>query len=174
MNSKDYFQNKASEVSENFGGFFIAAMQFPELEAPQQPVEFFFEDVQFELPDETRLSEWLIATAAAENKPIFEVNYIFCSDEHLRGINIEFLDHDYYTDIITFDYSEGEKMRGEIYISSERVAENAQEHGVSFTHELCRVMVHGILHIAGYGDKTPEQEAIMRSKEDFYLRESPL
>lgn len=151
-------------------------MKFPELESleqPEQPVSFFFEDVQFELPDETRLSEWLQSVAAAEGKPIFEVNYIFCSDEHLRGINVEFLDHDYYTDIITFDNSEGAKMKGELYISSERVAENAQTHGVSFRHELCRVMVHGILHIAGYGDKTPEQEAIMREKEDFYLKKRP-
>jgi rRNA maturation RNase YbeY len=149
-------------------------MQFPELEAPQQPIEFFFEDVEFDLPDETRLSEWLQSVAAAEGKPIFEVNYIFCSDEHLRGINVEFLGHDYYTDIITFDYSDGAKMRGEIYISSERVAENAQEHSVSFSHELCRVMVHGILHMAGYGDKTPEQETLMREKEDFYLKKLPM
>lgn len=141
---------------------------------PQQPIEFFFEDVDFELPEKERLSEWLQSVAAAEGKPIFEVNYIFCSDEYLRGINLEYLDHDYYTDIITFDYSDSALMRGEMYISSERVAENAREEGVSFAHELCRVMVHGILHIAGYGDKTPEQEAIMREKEDFYLKKLPL
>lgn len=152
-------------------------MQFPELdalEAPQQPIGFFFEDVDIELPDEWKLREWLLSVAAAENKPIFEVNYIFCSDEYLRGINVEFLDHDYYTDIITFDNGEGSnRMRGEIYISTERVAENAQTHGVSFAHELCRVMVHGVLHLAGYGDKTPEQEATMRGKEDYYLAKLP-
>ncbi|MBV6442775.1 MAG: Endoribonuclease YbeY [Saprospiraceae bacterium] len=152
-------------------------MQFPELdalEAPQQPIGFFFEDVDIELPDEWKLREWLLSVAAAENKPIFEVNYIFCSDEYLRGINVEFLDHDYYTDIITFDNGEGSgQMRGEIYISTERVAENAQTHGVSFAHELCRVMAHGVLHLAGYGDKTPEQEAVMRAKEDFYLAKLP-
>ena len=151
-------------------------MKFPELESleqPEQPVSFFFEDVQFELPNDSLLREWLQSVADAEGKPIFEINYIFCSDEHLRGINVEFLDHDYYTDIITFDNSDDVAMRGELYISSERVAENAQTHGVSFHHELCRVMVHGILHIAGYGDKTPEQEAIMREKEDFYLKKLP-
>ncbi len=151
-------------------------MQFPTPEMfdePQQPIEFFFEDVDFELPEKERLSEWLQSAAAVEGKPVFEVNYIFCSDEYLRGINVEYLDHDYYTDIITFDYSDGALMRGEMYISSERVAENARKHGVSFAHELCRVMVHGILHIAGYGDKTPEQETIMRQKEDFYLKKLP-
>lgn len=152
-------------------------MKFPKLESleqPEQPISFFFQDVQFELPGEASLCQWLLAAAEAEGKPIFEVNYIFCSDEYLRGINVEFLDHDYYTDIITFDYSDDTAMRGELYISSERVAENAQTHGVPFLHELCRVMVHGILHIAGYGDKTPEQEAIMREKEDFYLEKLPL
>lgn len=152
-------------------------MQFPNLEAldaPQQPIEFFLEDVDFPLPDETKLREWLMSVAAAEGKPIFEVNYIFCSDEYLRGINVEFLDHDYYTDIITFDASDGASMRGEMYISTERVAENAETHGVSFAHELCRVMAHGVLHLAGYGDKTSEQEGVMREKEDFYLAKLPV
>jgi rRNA maturation RNase YbeY len=147
-------------------------MQFPDLDAPEtpdQPVEFFFEDVDIALPGETKLRAWLLSVAAAEGKSIFEISYIFCSDEHLRGINVEFLDHDYYTDIITFDSSQGDSLRGEMYISTERVAENAQTHGVTFDHELCRVMVHGVLHLAGYGDKTPEQESVMRQKEDFYL-----
>ena len=151
-------------------------MQFPELEAleaPQQPIEFFFEDVEIELPDEAKLREWLISAAAAEGKSIVEVNYIFCSDEHLRSINVEFLDHDYYTDIITFDNSDGALLRGEIYISTERVDENAQTHGVSFVHELCRVMVHGVLHLAGFGDKTPGQATMMRAKEDYYLAKLP-
>jgi probable rRNA maturation factor len=151
-------------------------MQFPDLEAleaPQQPIEFFLEDVEIELPDEANLREWLIAVAVAEGKAIVEVNYIFCSDETLRDINVKFLDHDYYTDIITFDNSDGMLLRGEIYISTERVAENARTHNASFLHELCRVMVHGVLHLAGYGDKTAEQEAMMRTKEDFYLAKIP-
>ena len=151
-------------------------MQFPDLDAldtPQQPVDFFFEDVDIVLPDEAQLRAWLQSAAAAEGKSIYEIIYVFCSDEHLRGINVEFLDHDYYTDIITFDSGEGNTLRGEMYISTERVADNAQTEGVSFRHELCRVMVHGLLHLAGYGDKTPEQEAMMRQKEDFYLATLP-
>ena len=147
-------------------------MKFPvpePSEQPEEPIAFFFEDVSFDLPDEPGLQAWLLSVAEAEGKPVWEINYIFCSDEHLRGINVEFLDHDYYTDIITFDNSDDARMQGEIYISSERVAENAQTNGVPFYHELCRVMVHGVLHMAGYGDKTPEDEAIMRRKEDFYL-----
>ena len=154
----------------------MPTMNFPEpelAEQPEQPISFFFEDVEFELPDEQYLREWLLSVAESENKPIREVNYIFCSDEHLRGINVEFLDHDYYTDIITFDYGDESQMQGEIYISTDRVTENAQAHGVSFANELCRVMVHGVLHIAGYGDKTPEQETVMREKEDFYLAKFP-
>ena len=154
-------------------------MQFPELdalEAPQQPVEFYFEDAEPELPNPAKLREWLLYTAAEEGKAIVELNYIFCSDEYLRNINVEFLDHDYYTDIITFDNSEGGEasIRGEIYISAERVDDNARTHGVSFAHELCRVMVHGVLHLAGYGDKTAEQAAIMRAKEDLYLAKLPM
>ena len=145
-------------------------MDFPELPGQSgQPLSFFFEDVEFDLPDETGLCAWLNAVAGAEGKTIREISYIFCSDEHLRGINVEFLDHDYYTDIITFDYSDASGLRGEVYVSSERVAENAETNGVSFLNELCRVMVHGVLHMAGYKDKTPEDEAVMRAKEDFYL-----
>lgn len=148
-------------------------MKFPEPEAPEQPIGFLYDDVAFDLPDEQGLREWLLAAAEAEGKSVAEVNYIFCSDEDLRDINVQFLHHDYYTDIITFDYSEGGKLRGEVYISVERVAENARTHGVPSRHELCRVLLHGILHMAGYGDKTPEQEALMRQKEDFYLAKMP-
>ena len=147
-------------------------MKFPEPAAPQPPeqaIAFFFEDVTPDLPDLERLSAWLQQIALAEGRPVQEINYIFCSDEHLRGINVEFLQHDYYTDIITFDYSVAAGMTGEIYISTERVAENAQTHGTEFTQELCRVMAHGVLHMAGYGDKTPEEEAAMRAREDHYL-----
>ena len=146
-------------------------MQFPELpaEQPESPVSFHFEDVEFELPDEQKLADWLLSVAENEKKPFTEVNYIFCSDEHLRKINIEYLDHDYYTDVITFPYAE-DAVYGDVFISSERVADNAQTLGVPFEHELCRVLVHGVLHLAGYLDKTPEAEALMREKEDFYLK----
>ena len=145
-------------------------MQFPSLpgQAPEPSVSFHFEDVEFELPDEQALTQWLSAVAEAEGKPLGEISYIFCSDEHLRGINVEYLDHDYYTDIITFPY-EGEAIQGDMFISSERVADNAEANGASFRHELCRVMVHGLLHLAGYGDKTEAEAQVMREKEDFYL-----
>lgn len=149
-------------------------MRFPDLptDAPDAPISFHFEDVAFDLPDPAALSDWFLAVAAAENQPFVEVNYIFCSDEHLRDINVEYLDHDYYTDVITFPYAD-DAVHGDVFISSERVADNARAQGVSFLHELCRVMVHGVLHLAGYSDKEPENEAIMRQKEDFYLQKLP-
>ena len=147
-------------------------MHFPDLPAdlPETPVSFHFEDVNFELPNEQQLTDWLMGVAQSEGKDFIEVNYVFCSDEHLRKMNVEFLDHDYYTDIITFPYDEG-AVYGDIFISSERVADNAQSLGVPFEHELCRVLVHGVLHLAGYLDKTAEDERLMREKEDFYLKQ---
>ena len=145
-------------------------MQFPALpgETPDTSISFHFEDVRFDLPDEQALTDWLTAVAESEGHQLGEITYIFCSDEHLRGINVEYLDHDYYTDIITFPY-DGEAIQGDMFVSSERVAENAEANGVSFRHELRRVMVHGLLHLAGYGDKTEAEAQVMRGKEDFYL-----
>ncbi len=145
-------------------------MNFPSLpvEALDPSVSFHFEDVAFELPDEDHLANWLMAVARAEGKPFGEVNYIFCSDEYLRGINVEYLHHDYYTDIITFPYDDA-AIQGDMFISSERVADNAQTNGVSFQHELYRVMVHGVLHLAGYGDKTEAEEQVMRARENTCL-----
>lgn len=135
---------------------------------PQTGVSFFFEDVEFDLPDWENLSDWLQTIAREEGKPFLELNIIFCSDEYLRQVNVEHLNHDYYTDIITFPYSEN-AIHGDIFISSERVEENAMLHQISFMTELYRVMAHGVLHLAGYGDKAPAEQKIMRSKEDFYL-----
>lgn len=146
-------------------------MHFPDFpidEAPETFVSFNFEDVQFDLPNQEALVNWLLDVAVSENKPVYELNFIFCSDEYLRQVNIEYLQHDYYTDIITFPYTEG-AIHGDLFISSERVTDNAQTHHVSFLNELCRVMAHGVLHLAGYGDKTPEEAQVMREKEDFYL-----
>ena len=97
-----------------------------------------------------------------------EVTFIFCDDEYLHKINLEHLDHDDYTDVITFPYSE-KTFEGDVFISIERVRENATNVGATFTHELCRVMVHGLLHLAGHTDKTTELRAAMTAKEDFYL-----
>lgn len=145
---------------------------FPFREEPETFVSFYFEDVEFELPDQQTLVNWLLAIAEAENKPVYELCYIFCSDEYLRQINIEHLQHDYYTDVITFPYTEG-AIHGDIFISSERVADNARSLGLPFLNELHRVMAHALLHLAGYSDKTPEETQMMRKKEDFYLRKSP-
>lgn len=150
-------------------------MQFPDIPMEDEPetfVSFYFEDVEFDLPNQQGLVEWLLAVAADEDKPVYELSYIFCSDEYLRQINIEHLDHDYYTDVITFPYTEG-VVHGDIFISSDRVADNAATHAVSFLDELYRVMVHGVLHLSGYGDKTPVQQQMMRAKEDFYLKKLP-
>ncbi len=151
-------------------------MRFPDLpfhDTPDVLVSFHFEDVAFDLPDQQALTDWLVDVAAREGKDFYEVNYIFCSDEHLRGINVEYLDHDYYTDVITFPLSE-DSVHGDIFISSERVDDNARTEGVPFLYELCRVMLHGVLHLAGYGDKTPEEEALMRRKEEEYLHHLPV
>lgn len=146
-------------------------MQFPSLppDGPSKaPISYHFEDVSFPLLAEEKLTTWLLETAKEEGKPFDEVNFIFCSDEYLREMNVEYLNHDYYTDVITFPYAPGE-VAGDVFISSERVADNAQINGVDFDRELCRVMVHGILHLCGYKDKTPEEEAQMREKENHYL-----
>ena len=151
-------------------------MRFPDLpfdSRPAVPVSYHFEDVTFDLPEQQTLTDWLIEVVTEEGKDFHEVNYIFCSDEHLRGINLVYLEHDYYTDVITFPLSES-SIHGDIFISSERVEDNARVEGVPFLYELCRVMLHGVLHLAGYGDKTPEEVVLMRQKEDHYLQHLPV
>src|SRR5690606_18692821 len=103
---------------------------------------------------------------ASEEKKLEEICYIFCDDEYLLNLNEEFLQHDTYTDIITFDYSVGKILQGDIYISTERVKENSDEFNVSFEEELRRVIIHGVLHLCGYKDKTKEQSLLMRQKEE--------
>lgn len=146
-------------------------MNFPEIENEQEGeagIFFNFENVEIELPDESKLADWLAAAATSEGKSLGEVNYIFCSDEYLLGINQEYLQHDYFTDVITFPYSDV-AVAGDIFISTERVADNARSVSASFQHELCRVMVHGLLHLVGYDDSTDELRGQMSEKEDFYL-----
>lgn len=123
----------------------------------------------FELPNEAIISDWLEKVASAEGFQVGELGYVFCSDEYLLDINQKFLDHDTYTDIITFDYSQDNIIAGEIYISTERVEENAAEFAVDFFHELKRVLVHGVLHLCGYKDKSEEEAQLMRAKENEYL-----
>jgi len=123
-------------------------------------------ETSFELQDEAKYEGWISEVIETEDKTEGEINYIFCDDEYLLQKNIEFLDHDTLTDIISFDYTMGNLLSGDIFISVERVKENAQEYNVEFDDELRRVMAHGILHYCGYKDKTEEDSAVMRAKED--------
>lgn len=123
-------------------------------------------ETDFELSDETAISEWLSNVIISESKKEGDINYIFCDDEYLHRINVEYLDHDTLTDIISFDYSVGNELHGDIFVSVERVADNAKDFNVSFDEELKRVLVHGILHYAGYKDKSEEDELKMRQKEE--------
>ena len=126
-------------------------------------------ETDFKLENEIKLSEWISKAINSENCKEGELNYIFCSDDYLHKINVDFLNHDTLTDIISFDYSVGKELHGDIYISVERVEDNAQDFDVSFEDELARVMIHGILHYCGYKDKSDEDAKLMRSKEDHYL-----
>ena len=132
---------------------------------------FFTEDINFVLRDKTGIRNWLDRCARKEKKKTGTLNYIFCSDRYLRNINKKFLNHDYNTDIVTFpDNSEdGKTLGGEMYISIDRVKANAADYGVSFKNELNRVMVHGLLHLCGYDDKTETGSLKMRKKEDRCL-----
>jgi len=126
-------------------------------------------ETEFVLENEERFSQWIISTILEENCKEGEINYIFCSDDYLHKLNIDFLNHDTLTDIISFDYSVGKELHGDIYISIDRVKENASDFKVSFKEELSRVIIHGVLHYCGYKDKSEEDEKLMRSKEDYYL-----
>lgn len=123
----------------------------------------------FEFKGRRRNNAWLRAAAAEEGFSVGEVAIVFCSDEYLLGVNKEFLSHDYYTDIITFDYCEGKVLSGDLLISIDSVRDNAQHFGVKFEEELRRVMIHGLLHLMGYDDHKPEDIAVMREKENYYL-----
>ena len=130
-------------------------------------IRYFNEDIHFVLKDKLVNNRWLKLVAGSEIRSIGDVNIIFCSDKYILDVNLRYLHHDYYTDIITFDYCEGKKLSGDLFISIDTVRENALEYGVD---ELHRVMVHGLLHLIGYDDHTPEEEKIIHEKEDYYLK----
>ena len=132
-------------------------------------VNYFSEDVDYQLNNTCFESEWVAKIAQNEEVDVAEVSYIFCSDEYLHKINVDYLNHDTLTDIITFDYCEGGLVTGDIFISIERVSENAEKFNVEFEEELARVMAHGLLHLIGYKDKSPEEQKVMREKEDLCL-----
>ena len=129
----------------------------------------FFSNNSFRLANKDRISLWLLDVIKNEEKSLKEISYNFCSDSELLKVNKEFLNHDTLTDIITFDYSGLSGLSGEVLISTERVKENAQEFSQVFNVELRRVMVHGVLHLCGFKDKTDADKLIMTEKEDFYL-----
>lgn len=136
----------------------------------EEQIAFHSEGISFLPSDPDKLRRWISATVTAEQGELGDLNFIFCSDEYLHGINVEYLQHDDYTDVITFPYSE-DMVEGDIFISVERTSENAQQYGVSAENELHRVMIHGVLHLLGYGDKTPEEKRQMTEKENFYLQQ---
>lgn len=119
--------------------------------------------------DFRQVEQWIKAVAAGYGFSVGELHYIFCDDEKILAVNREFLLHDYYTDIITFDYSTRTRVNGDIYISLETVASNAEQVGVDYSHELHRIIIHGLLHLTGQADKTPETRAVMTQKEDTAL-----
>jgi|ERR1044072_192947 rRNA maturation RNase YbeY len=131
---------------------------------------FFSEDLDFSLPHPRKTSSWIKDSIKREKKKLSALNFIFCSDEYLGGINIQYLNHKTYTDIVTFDSSETPGLlEGDIFISIDRVKENAEKFNCSFDEELHRVIIHGVLHLIGYTDKSPAKKSLMRKKEDAYL-----
>lgn len=123
----------------------------------------------FELSNPEELLQWLTSVIEAEQKQMGEINYIFCDDAYLHKLNVEYLNHDTLTDVISFDYTSGDVISGDVYISVERVEDNAADFKTSFTDELSRVMVHGLLHYCGYKDKSEDEAKEMRAKENLYL-----
>ena len=132
-------------------------------------VSYFYENTPFLFKGKIRNNKWLRLVAESEIRRLGDVNIIFCSDNYILDINQQYLGHDYFTDIITFDYCEGDKLSGDLFISVDSVRENAIEFEQTFERELDRVMVHGILHLIGYDDHTKAQQKEMRAKEDYYL-----
>lgn len=134
-------------------------------------LRFFNEDTEFKLPQKLAVKKWLTAQAKAEGHDMGDLNYIFATDDYVLGVNKEYLQHDFYTDIITFDNREfaDDPIEGDIYVSVDRVADNAAHLGVSPDQEMRRVLAHGLLHLCGYGDKTDEEITVMRAKEEAWL-----
>ena len=132
-------------------------------------IYFSTENIDFELKDESKVKRWITAVVGGQEKRVGNISYLFCDDAYLLNINRTYLDHDTFTDIITFDYVEGSVVSGDILISVERVRENAALFSSSFERELLRVIIHGVLHLLGQADKSDEDAAEMRRKEDVAL-----
>lgn len=133
-------------------------------------IHFFSEGIKFKLPQPRKTSTWIKAVISSEHKILSLLNYVFCSDEYLRSINVQYLNHTTYTDIVTFDNSEiDEFIEGDIFISIDRVQDNALKFNRPFQEELHRVIIHGVLHLIGYSDKGERNKALMRKKEEACL-----
>lgn len=133
-------------------------------------INFHTESIEFNVSNPIKTKRWLKSVIIAEGFELAEINYIFCNDEYLHKINVEYLDHDTLTDIITFDNSEKDELiEGDIFVSVERIIDNSKDFNTTFEHEFRRVIVHGILHLCGYYDKTDEDEKLMRNKEEHYI-----
>lgn len=133
-------------------------------------IDFNYE-VDFKLANEDLVAIWIRRVISSENFKEGEINYVFCDDDYLHRLNVEFLGHDTLTDIISFDYSVGKELHGDIFISIDRVRDNAKDLGIEFTEELYRVIIHGILHYCGFKDKSEKDIELMRSKENLYLEQ---
>ncbi|MDE5624655.1 MAG: rRNA maturation RNase YbeY [Alistipes sp.] len=136
-------------------------------------IRYYTDDCAYRLPQKRRTAAWLRLVAESEGYVLGDVNYIFCSSRRLLAMNRQFLGHDYYTDVITFDYGDREGSRvvsGDVFIDVETVADNARLYGAARLQEMRRVVVHGLLHLCGQGDKTPRANRIMHRKEDRYLQ----
>lgn len=133
-------------------------------------ITFHADNIAMPAIDFRKVEQWIRSTAAQYGYAVGELNYIFCDDEKILSVNREFLQHDYYTDVITFDYTTRTRVNGDIYISLDTVASNAEQVGAPFLHELHRIIIHGLLHLTGQADKTPETKAQMTAKEESALR----
>ncbi|MCG8409703.1 MAG: rRNA maturation RNase YbeY [Bacteroidales bacterium] len=132
-------------------------------------ITFFSEEIPFTLRDKTKIRNWIENSILNEKCQLGDLNFIFTSDEYLLKINKEYLSHDYYTDIITFNYCQGDLISGDIFISIDTVKNNSERFNVTFIDELHRVIIHGVLHLVGYDDKNEDQQKVMTQKENEYL-----
>lgn len=132
-------------------------------------VRYFNEDIKFALKERRLHNRWLSMVAGSEMKKLKDINIIFCSDNYILDVNMKYLSHSYFTDIITFDYCEKDFVSGDLFISIDSVRENSLYYGTEFADELDRVMVHGVLHLIGYDDHCERDIAVMRGKENYYL-----
>ena len=133
-------------------------------------IQYFNEDVPLPKIKKRNSTKWIRETILSEEKRVGDISFIFCSDNYLLEVNKTYLDHDYFTDIITFDYVEGTLINGDIFISVDRVLDNSVEFKTTFEDELNRILIHGVLHLLGYKDKNKKDKLLMTEKEDFYIK----